>query len=490
MPPIRLQASGQPTALIVFGATGDLTQRKIYPALYQLAARGLLPERFFLFGLAREDLTAEQYEATVREDVTRALGAAVSEAVLDRLLSGARYLSSDLSERAGYERLEALIQDEEKRLGQAVQRLFYLALPPSLFAQVVRSVESCRMGKALCSVNRVLSRVIVEKPFGYDYASAAELETTLGEAFHERQIYRMDHYLGKEAVQNILAFRGANALFDHVWNREHVAAIHLSALEDIGLERRGPYYDRAGALRDMVQNHLLELLAFMTMRPVTDAGKPEVEMAARAELMEALRPLGGRVELVTGQYAGYAGEPGVAAGSRTETYAALALEVDNDDWRGVPIMVRTGKRLASKETTVTVTFKAAGGGAPNRLTVEIAPNQALTLCVNLVKPGFTRETDVVGMHYCRGEHYADPAVGDYERLLLAAVDGDRSMFVSSREVLAGWRAVDPFVRAAASANPTLYEEAAGDGPPAGDELAVRLGFPWPVRPETCPVNKG
>lgn len=455
-------------ALAVFGATGDLTQRKLYPSLYKLAKRGMLPPEVALFGLSRKRLSDEEFRANIERDIRAHVKGDLDEAALARITQAAHYLPADLNGPEGYEELERRVREMERRLRAKVTRLYYLALPPSVFAPIARNIRACKLGKG------ARSRVIVEKPFGYDLKTARALETLVSAAFHEEQIFRIDHYLGKEAVQNLLTFRAKNPLFESAWDARHVAAIHVDAIESVGLEARGQYYDGAGSLRDMTQNHLLQLVAFLMMDLPARADADALR-AARAKLLASVRPLRGK-PFVVGQYRGYHDEPGVKKGSRTDTYSSASFEVANARWKGVPIRVRTGKRLKEKFTGITVTFKAAPGASPNRLFFELDPRPAITLALNVARPGFRVETDLSDMHYCRGDRYKEPPIGDYERLLLAVMDGDRSLFVGAAEVLNSWKAIDPIVRAAARKKPVAYDQ--GSAGPVEDG--------WPERRDSCP----
>ncbi len=435
------------TALIVFGATGDLTQRKLYPSLYHLAKRGLLPKSFSLYGVSRKELNDADFRSNIERDIRMFAHGEIDQAAVDMVTSHAHYLSADLNHREGYERLNA-------RLKPSTLRLFYLALPPRLFAPIVENIKTCGLGKALGASK---SRVIVEKPFGYDFATAKKLEHIVSSAFDEKQIFRIDHYLGKESVQNLLTFRAKNSVFEDSLNRNAVASIHIDALESVGLEDRGAYYDGAGSIRDMVQNHLLQLVAFLTM-DLPAKMTAEAEQSARAKLLATVRPHTSKGAIVLGQYAGYKSEPNVNPKSTTDTYSSLTFTINNPRWRGVPVFIRTGKHLKEKLTNVTVLFKPVRGEAPNRLSFRLDPHPEISLVLNVVQPGFTKKTDPAIMHYSRSTHYTEPPIGDYERLLLAIMDGDHSLFVSAAEVLSSWKAVDPFLKKAKTMKPKVYSK--------------------------------
>lgn len=398
-------------SLVVFGATGDLTQRKLYPSLYHLAKRGVLPKGFSLYGVSRKKLTDAEFRRNIERDIRSFAHGKIDTAALKRVTGSAHYLAGDLNHETAYDTLKGLLMGD--------LRLFYLALPPRLFEQIVKHLDRCGMAHAMGARR---SRVIVEKPFGYDYASGRKLERELSGSFDESQIYRIDHYLGKRPVQDLLAFRRAHKPFEDSLNARRVSAICVDALEPGGLEMRGPYYDGAGSIRDMTQNHLLQLVAFMTMRLPAGPSAKAIR-AARARVLGKVRPFRNKVRLVTGQYRGYHKEPGVAKDSKTDTYSSVVFEVNNPRWKGVPIFVRTGKRLKRKWTAVTVAYKAGGNTV-----LQLDPH-----------PG------------------AGKAMGDYERLLLAAFDGDQSLFVGAKEVLNSWKAVDPFLKAAVRRTPMPYK---------------------------------
>ncbi len=478
------------SAFVIFGATGDLTQNKIYPSLYELARRDLLPRKFFIYGLARESLSDKQFQQHIRRSIKQLVKGA-DEKAIQKLIVKAEYIQADVTEDAGFRELESRIQANEKKIGHGILRMFYLALPPRIFSDVIRRIETCKMGRAMCSREHILSRVIVEKPFGSDYKTALKLDHELRRVFKERQIYRIDHYLGKEAFQNIFSFRFANAIFENIWNRKHIEYIQINALETVGLEERFSYYDGAGALRDMVQSHLFQLLAYIMMEEPTGQ-KVTALHYSKERLLSMLRPLKGS-RMVAAQYQGYKKEKGIPSDSRTETYAALVCEVANARWRGVPIYIRTGKMLDHKETSVSIQFKkrmpksfdiSGKEHQPNRLHIEIAPTPAIDLEMHVSKPGFKNALDLASMHYCRSEHEKEPPVGDYERLLMDVIVGDQSLFTSSKEVLYAWRALDPFLKAKPHVKLQSYKKGS-EGPSAAKQILLK-DHSWLKTNNTCP----
>lgn len=480
-----MKRATHPTAFIVFGATGDLTQRKLYPALYELARRDLLPPKFYLYGIAREERTDDMFRKQVRSAIKEYVKGDLEEKALGRLLKHVTYISADLKAREGYQKLENSVKKRELSLKKGIQRLFYLALPPGIFPYVAKSVESCHIGKALCTRDKILSRIIVEKPFGSDFASAKKLDVRMRKAFNEEQIYRIDHYLGKEAFQNVMTFRFGNQLFDHSWDNTNIESIQIHALETVGLEKRFSYYDSAGALRDMVQSHLLQFLSILTMDEPASLEAKSIHKE-KQRVLEAVRPFGGKAKIVRGQYAGYTSSKNISKSSKTETFASLALEVNLPRWRGVPIILRTGKKLGQKETSATIVFKQPKLGflhdkrhplVPNMLHLQISPAPSISMRINVHSPGVNMGADEANMHYCRGERFKEPPIGDYERLLIEVMKGDQTLFTSSKEVLAQWKIVEPFLKK--STKPVSYKKGS---------LGPKDPWPWYDSIVACPFD--
>ncbi len=419
-------------ALVIFGATGDLCYRKIYPALYHLVEHARLDAP--VVGVARAGWTLEQFAARVRESLAKFVPQASEEAVR-RLLALVRYVDGDYRERTTFQGLR-------QALGAAVRPLHYLAIPPSMFPVVVTM-----LGASGCAAG---ARVVVEKPFGRDLASALELNRTLHEVFEESAIFRIDHYLGKEPVQNLLYFRFANSFLEPVWNRNYVASVEITMAERIGVAGRGRFYEEAGAIRDVIQNHLLEIVALLAMEPpvrfARDALRDE-----KVKVFRAIRPLDPQ-GLVRGQFSGYRQEPGVAPDSRVETFAAARLEIDSWRWGGVPFYVRAGKYLPVTATEVVVDLRAPpanvfGGlapGQPNYLRFRLGPDVAIALGAHAKQPG-------PGMQGREVELFVSQQQGDamdaYERLIGDALIGDAVLFAREDEVEAAWAVVDPVLRA-------------------------------------------
>jgi glucose-6-phosphate 1-dehydrogenase len=454
-----------PTVLVIFGATGDLAHRKLLPALYNLAHEGALPERFELIGVARREQPGEQFRDLARESIGRFSRRKPDPDVLAGLLEDLRYISGTFDDDNVYSELERTLKEMDGKAGHALNRVFYMATAPEFFPVIAGKLGSAGLDRT----EEVQTRLVVEKPFGYDLASARRLNAQLLEVFDEPSIFRIDHYLGKETVQNLMALRFANALFEPVWNRNFVDHVQITAAEDIGIEGRAAYYDGAGALRDLVQNHMLQLLSLLTMEPPIsfDANRVRDE---KLKVLEAIVPpevdeVGSMA--VRAQYGpgvaggkpvpGYLQEEGVPPDSRTETYAALRLHVSNWRWSGVPFYLRTGKRLARKVTEIVVTlkpvphvaFQSAGsvGIQPNQVILTVQPDEGVSVSLGAKIPGPTMRIRPVHMEFHYGTAFVSESPEAYERLILDAMRGDATLFTRNDEVEALWGIVDPILAA-------------------------------------------
>jgi glucose-6-phosphate 1-dehydrogenase len=463
-------------ALVVFGATGDLASRKLYPALTRLGQRGQLPKQFALVGVARTEMSDEDFAA-------RAPG-------LAELGVCFRYVAGSFDDPDTFTRLEHALGACDVSNETAGNRLYYLATVPTLFAGVACSLGAAGMADEPPGTFR---RLIIEKPFGRDLASAEELDADLHSVFQEHQIFRIDHYLAKETVQNILALRFANAIFEPIWNRRYVEHVELTVAESIGVEHRGTFYEQAGALRDIVQNHLLQVLALTAMEPPAsfeaDAVRDEKVKLLRS--VRALQPWDLPQLVVRGQYEagtvdsesvpGYREEEGVAANSTTETYLALRLEIDNWRWAGVPFFVRTGKRLERRVTEVAIRYKqvpflplpksAIDSIEPNTTVIRIQPDEGIEVSFAAKVPGSPFRVKTVDLDFSYQEAFDEEPPEAYERVIFDALLGDATLFIRTDEVQQSWRIVMPLVEAFQhNALPLYFYEAGSWGPPEADAL--------------------
>ena len=484
--------------MVIFGATGDLAKRKLLPALYNLNGDRLLPDRFAVVGLGRDPMTTDAYREKVSRDLQE-FGTVTTERIkCEWLESRLAYLSIDFGDPAAYEELrETLAASTAVDGGCPPNHLFYLATPPSLFGPIVERLSAA----GLLDEESGWRRVIIEKPFGHDLDSARALNRRLAGLLKEGQIYRIDHYLGKETVQNIMAFRFANGIFEPIWNRRYVDHVQITVAETVGVEQRGRYYDEVGALRDMVQNHLFQLLALTAMEPPTsfqaDAVRDE-----RVKVLRAIRPFlpnGLDAQVVRSQYGAgevegtrvpaYRQEPNVARGSTTETYVALKLLVDNWRWADVPFYLRTGKRLPQRLTEVVLQFKRAPFQLfrdtpveclpPNQLVLCIQPNEGIALHFEAKVPGPRVRLGTVRMDFSYADYFGMRPNTGYETLLYDAMIGDSTLFHRADIVEAGWAVVEPLLQAWAETGDDLYNYPAGSwGPTAADALLTREGREW------------
>jgi glucose-6-phosphate 1-dehydrogenase len=474
---------------VIFGASGDLTRKKLLPAIYNLAESRHLPDEFAILGVARPRIDEKTYREQMRERVRAAEGEPLDAEKWKRVEDRLSYMSGEFDDPATYAELARALERIRAEHHTPPNFLFYLAIPPDLFATVVKRLAEA----GLTRQDAGWRRVIIEKPFGYDLATARALNAELTAAgLLESQIYRIDHYLGKETVQNIMAFRFANGVFEPTWNRRYVDHVQMTVGEEAGVENRGAYYDRAGALRDMVQNHMFQLLTLVAMEPPISFRADDVrdEKVKVLHAMTRLTAEDVRRSVVRAQYHGYRQEPNVAPTSRTETYVALELFVDNWRWAGVPFYLRTGKRLHQRVTEISVQFKPApftlfretpvACTNPNVLALRIQPEESICLSFDAKVPGPLERLDTVNMEFSYARHFeVEPTTG-YETLLFDAMAGDQTLFHRMDMVEAGWQVVQPILDAWAQdqRSPVPGHPSKTWGPPEADLLIERDGRQW------------
>ena len=493
------QKKPDPCCFVIFGATGDLAHRLVIPALYNLAATGLLPDEFCIIGIARKAMSSDALRDSLMKGLRQFATRPVDDAIAKHLLECLTCIVADPSEPASFDSMREQLEKLEATRKTGGNRLFYLATPPDAFAPISR--ELGRTG-LLGEENGAWRRLVVEKPFGTDLASARALNAELLKIVDEHQIYRIDHYLGKETVQNILVLRFANGMFEPIWNRNHIDHVQITVDEQLSVGHRGSFYDATGALRDMVPNHLFQLLSLIAMEPPARFDAHAVR-SEKAEVLAAIQTLSEAEALqnsVRGQYrAGKIGDTeiedyrktgDVKPDSTTETYAALKLTIDNWRWADVPFYLRTGKALASKRTEVAIKFKQAPFAmfrdtpvdrlSQNYLVISIEPAEGITLQFNTKVPGPTISIDGVEMKFRYKDYFkAEPSTG-YETLIYDCMIGDNILFQRADSVEAGWQAVQPFLDAwkNTGANGLEHYKAGSEGPPDADALLTRDGRSW------------
>ena len=479
-----------PCGVVIFGASGDLTGRKLIPALFQLHRRKLLPKSFYIFGFARSAGDDEGFRYRLQDELFRHLSRpSISE--INAFLQMCHYEQRDYENPGAYGDLAQRLADLDSTHGTGGNRLFYLATPPKLYADICANLGGAGLLRE--AEGGGFARVIVEKPFGHDLTSALELDRRLHEIMAEGQIYRIDHYLGKETVQNILMFRFANAIFEPVWNRRYIDHVQITVAESVGVEHRAGYFEQAGIVRDMFQNHMLQMLALVAMEPPASFEADRVR-DEKVKLLRSIRPLEGDAvdgAIVRGQYAGYRQEPGVAAESITETFAAARLRIDNWRWQGVPFYLRSGKRLARRASEIAIQFKPVPHSmfspigpeelAPNILLLRVQPDEGIALVMQAKHPGPKLCMSSLEMDFRYSEVFEEEAGDAYERLLLDAMLGDQTLFVRSDDMAVAWALITPVLErwAAQGAQGELHAYDPGSwGPAAADQLIQADSRRW------------
>jgi glucose-6-phosphate 1-dehydrogenase len=489
--PLARERRPDPCVLVIFGAAGDLTRRKLVPALYNLAREGALPEPFAVVGVSRADQDDDGYRQVLHEATSRySRDLPLDEGVWREFAAHVHYLRASFEDPDGYVRLRDRLEELDRERGTAGNRLFYLATPPDAAPVILHRLHEASL--LYEPGDGPWSRVIMEKPYGRDLESARQLNAMVADVLDESQVYRIDHYLGKETVQNILVTRFGNAIFEPLWNRKYVDHVQITASETIGVEGRGRFYENTGVIRDMVQSHLLQVLALSAMEAPVSFKADDVR-DRRSEVFRALRPISGASvfeNVVFGQYRGYRDEENVDRHSRTPTYVAMKVFIDNWRWQGVPFYLRVGKQMRARVTEISVHFRpiplclfgkeeVCERLEPNVLTIRIQPDEGI--CLNLVSkvPGEDLAVSRVSMDFSYAEAFDRPIKDAYERLLLDAMRGDATLFARRDGVEHAWAFVTPILEAweRSDRQPEFYAEGS-DGPTAADGMLRRSGHVW------------
>ena len=515
---VDIPSAGNPCVMVIFGATGDLTKRKLIPAILNLAQEEVLPKQFAIVGFAGNDLTTEAFRKTLGEELPIFAHDPIDLKMWEWLSQRIYYVKGDFQDPEAYKRLQQQISEVEKLHNTGGNRFFYLAVAPRFFAPIVQQLGNAGLVQ---EENGRWARVIIEKPFGHDLESARFLNAELKKVLGERQIYRIDHYLGKETVQNVMVFRFTNNIIEPLWNRNYVDHVQITAAETVGVEHRGGFYETAGALRDMVPNHLFQLMTMTAMEPPISFDADEVRNK-QAEVLHAIQPLAPEdvlTNMVRGQYGegfidgkhvlGYRQEPDVTPNSNTETFVAMKLQIDNWRWAGVPFYLRTGKRLAKRATEIVIQFRrtpfvlfrntAVKNLETNRLVIHIQPEEGISLSFGAKVPGSVMRLGLVNMDFDYKSYFGAEHGTGYERLLRDCMAGDATLFQRADMVEAGWSVIQPIIDVWHALPPRGFPNySAGSwGPVEGEELLERDGRSWrrigeedidDVRPAPCVVT--
>ena len=495
---MRIEHTAPPCAVVIFGASGDLTKRKLIPALYQLTQQRLIPAGFAVVGVARQLMSDDEFRKQMRAAVSeQADTEEVDEAVWQSFAAGLFYIQGDFAELETYKTLGQALARIEAERGTAGNRIFYLATAPDFFGVIAKQLGTSGLARP---EGQAWTRIIVEKPFGHDLESARALNAELATVFREDQVYRIDHYLGKETVQNLLVFRFANSIFEPLWNREYIDHVQITNAEALGVEGRGAFYEKAGAVRDMIQSHVFQVTSLIAMEPPASLSADSIR-DEKIKAMAAVRAIPyERVNdfAVRGQYGpgfvlgekvgGYQEEPGVDPKSSTETYAALKIHIDNPRWQDVPFYLRSGKRLSRRMTEIAIQFKKSphhlfsecdAPDEPNVLVLRIQPNEGITLRFAAKLPGQAMRIRWVNMDFRYGSSFGVEPPEAYERLLLDCMLGDSTLYARRDMTERGWEIVTPMLEAWKEPAPDFPDyEAGSSGPRSADELIEKDGREW------------
>lgn len=495
---VRLERTADPCTVIIFGASGDLTKRKLVPALYRLTQERLLPAEFAIVGFARSPMSHDEFRAKMKDAiVTYSEAKRIDEQVWDSFAKGIFYVAGDVNNADAYQEISKLLEKIDAERGTAGNRVFYLSTSPSLYAEAVQQLGKAQLAKP---EGKGWTRIIIEKPFGHDLESAKELNVEVARVFDEDQVYRIDHYLGKETVQNLMVFRFANGIFEPVWNRRYVDHVQITNAEAIGVEGRGGYYDTAGVLRDMIQNHVFQVTSLIAMEPPISLSANAVrdEKIKAMQAVRAIPPDKVNEFVVRGQYAagavagkpvpGYRDEKDVKPNSQTDTFAALKLYFDNWRWADVPFYLRSGKRMPKRVTEIAIHFRKAPLQLfksaqqeiePNVLVIRVQPDEGITLRIGAKVPGQATRIRWVNMDFRYGASFGVASPEAYERLLLDCILGDSTLYARRDMTERGWEIVMPILEAWQDSKDEIPKYEAGTwGPTEAEELIERDGREW------------
>ncbi len=490
-----------PTIIVIFGASGDLTARKLAPAIFNLSQDGLLPSKCFLIGYGRKEINDDQFREYLKKSLELHSRRKIQGDAWNIIAENVQFHAGSYDNSESFDKLGDKIKIIEAKLGEPAQCLFYISTPPGVFKPILENLGISGLAKRHRQ-KEIESKVIIEKPFGRDLSSANDLNETINHRFEETQVFRIDHYLGKETVQSLLVQRFANSIFEPVWNRNYVSSVQITVSENLGVGSRGGYYEKSGALRDMIQNHVMQLLALTAMEPPSSLN-PESIRDEKVKALQAIKPLvlkGKNPEIVRGVYTqglvedekvlGYLQEEGIPDNSFTETYAALCLQIENWRWKGVPFYLRSGKRLASKASEIVVQFKRPPeilfglderfSLSPNLLVIRIQPNEGITLYLNSKTPGLETKLQPIELAFGYETTFGSNTPEAYERLILDSLNGDGTLFIRGDEAETSWELISPILDYwQENGRKGLENYSSGTwGPLAADKLLLSRGHEW------------